>query len=93
MWTYSGLVPSDWRKGTGGNPSRKAYKEWSQQWSQTAPFPPAPGFNFTPLDDAAAELGIAENMYESNPNCASNEAQRNQIWRPSNVGNYQFAII
>ena len=91
MWTYSGLVPSTWRK---GGEDRKSYFKWSQQWSVTAPYPPGPDFNFTPFNDEAANEGIAEQMLEgSGGGCASNAAQRNQVWRPENVPFYQFAII
>jgi len=88
MWSYSGLIPSVWRKD-----DRKRFPEWSQNWSLTAPYPTAPEYAFTPFDNTAAIQGVAEQLDNGGNSCASNLAQREQIDRPNNVDQFQFAII
>ena len=79
MYKYSEFCPSKFRKNS-------KWARWVQFWD-TALYPP------TPANNDALQNGIAALMNNGNSGCISQDAQEGQVWRPTNVDQFQFSVI
>jgi len=83
MYTYSGWVGSKWRV------DRKKWTQWCQRWRADEPFVNPP----ITLDSGDIDLGIQRLLDNGNPGCLAWPEHMAQESRPTNAGDYQYAII
>ncbi len=83
MYHYSPFCFPSWRY------NENRWRRWAQSW-EVNPTSGEP----TPINQGAIDNGLIEFMQSTNSaNCPPRDAQLGQDWRPTNAGNFSYAII
>jgi len=83
MYHYSPFCFPSWRY------NENRWRTWAQSW-EVNPTSGEP----TPFNQGAINNGLIEFMQQTpDANCDSRDAQLGQDWRPTNAGNFSYAII